>query len=60
MLWFELQLEYNRKGEIQLSDYLEIYGLSTGYLLSFSFNKKKQTGMREIVLDGKRIFEMVV
>lgn len=52
--------EYNRKGEIQLSDYLEIYGLSTGYLLSFSFNKKKQTGMREIVLDGKRIFEMVV
>lgn len=52
--------EYNRKGELQLSDYLEIYGQSTGYLLSFSFNKSKQTGMREMILDGKRIFEVIV
>lgn len=52
--------EYNRKGDLQLSDYLEIYGQSTGYLLSFSFNKSKQTGMREMILDGKRIFEVIV
>lgn len=52
--------EYNKKGETQLSDYLEIYGQSTGYMLSFNFNKNKQPGMREIVLDGKRIYEMVV
>lgn len=52
--------EYNRKGDLQLSDYLEIYGQSTGYLLSFNFNKSKQTGMREMILDGKRIFEVIV
>lgn len=52
--------EYNRRGEKQLFDYLEFYGLDTGYLLSFNFNKNKKAGVREIAMDGKRIVEIVV
>ena len=33
---------YNAEGEKQIADYLESFGLSTGYMLSFSFNKNKQ------------------
>lgn len=38
---------YNVKGEKQIMDYLDSYGLDTGYLLSFSFNKTKERGMLE-------------
>ena len=44
----------------QLAEYLDAYGMNVGYLLSFNFNKKKQTGMHEILLDGKKILEVVV
>lgn len=30
--------EYNRRGELQLAEYLDDYGLDKGYLLSFNFN----------------------
>lgn len=52
--------EYNRKGEEQLADYLELYRQEKGYLLSFNFNKKKKTGIVEKECHGKRIFEVVV
>ncbi|MDC7291710.1 AAA family ATPase [Blautia schinkii] len=52
--------EYNSRGERQLTDYLEDYSLQTGYLLSFNFNKKKQIGVREIEINGKRLIEAVV
>lgn len=51
---------YNERGEKQLFEYLDFYKKDTGYLLSFNFNKKKQTGIKEILLDGKRIVEIVV
>ncbi|MGN0294426.1 MAG: AAA-like domain-containing protein [Lachnospiraceae bacterium] len=52
--------EYNRRGENQLFEYLEYYKQDTGYMLSFNFNKRKHTGIRELVKNGKRIMEIVV
>lgn len=52
--------EYNRRGEKQLAEYLDYYHLDKGYLLSFNFNRKKETGVREVRVDGKVIMEAVV
>ena len=52
--------EYNKRGEKQLAEYLEYYHLEKGYLLSFSFNKNKKIGLKEIEVDNKRIIEVVV
>ena len=52
--------EYNRRGELQLTKYLDDYALDRGYLLSFNFNKNKKVGMKEIHCDGKTILEVVV
>lgn len=52
--------EYNRRGEEQLSDYLDYYHLKKGYLISFNFNKNKETGAKEVSLGDKRILEVVV
>lgn len=57
-LWYGK--EYHEKGEAQLVDYLNIYHKQTGYLLSFNFNKKKEIGVFERNIDGKRIIEAVV
>jgi hypothetical protein len=52
--------EYNRRGEEQLADYLELYHASKGYLLSFNFNKNKEPGVQESICKNKEIFEVVV
>lgn len=52
--------EYLERGEAQLADYLDIYHKQTGYLLSFNFNKKKETGVFERMIGDKRIIEAVV
>ena len=52
--------EYNARGEKQLSDYLEEYHLTRGYMLSFNFNKNKVPGVHEIQLGEKTILEAVV
>lgn len=52
--------EYNLRGERQLSEYLEDYGLQTGYMLSFNFNKNKQIGIRNIEVGGRLLIEAVV
>lgn len=51
---------YQERGKEQLLDYLDHYHLETGYLLSFSFNKKKTIGIKEIVLGNKKIIEAIV
>ncbi|MCD7820149.1 MAG: 9-O-acetyl-N-acetylneuraminate esterase, partial [Lachnospiraceae bacterium] len=51
---------YNQRGEKQLSDYLDYYHLSKGYMLSFNFNKKKEIGLREIRIGNKLLVEAVV
>ena len=52
--------EYDRRGKEQLFEYLDFYKQEKGYLLSFNFNKKKNTGVQEIEYNGKRIVEVVV
>ncbi len=51
---------YHVRGEKQLLDYLDYYHLDKGYMLSFNFNKNKEIGIREIVLDGRTLVEAVV
>lgn len=52
--------EYNERGEKQLADYLDYYHKDKGYMLSFNFNKKKEIGVKEIILGNKIIIEAVV
>lgn len=52
--------EYNTQGEKQLFEYLDYYHIDKGYLLSFNFNKNKQSGMHTIELNGRTIVEAVV
>ena len=51
---------YNKRGEEQISEYLEYYGLKKGYMISFNFNKKKETGVKEIGVGDKVLVEAVV
>ena len=51
---------YNEKGEKQIIDYLDYFGLSTGYMLSFNFNKHKKSGVEEVHIGDKVVFEGVV
>lgn len=51
---------YNERGEKQLAEYLEYYHQKKGYMFSFNFNKKKETGMKVITLGDKTIVEAVV
>lgn len=53
-------MEYNQRGEEQLRDYLEAYRLERGYMVSFNFNKNKQTGIKEVALGNKILIEAVV
>ena len=48
---------YNEEGEKQISEYLDYYGLDTGYMLSFNFNKKKEQGVKRVQLGSKILFE---
>jgi hypothetical protein len=52
--------EYNTRGENQLAEYLDYYHIDKGYLLSFNFNKNKESGMHTIELNGRTIVEAVV
>lgn len=51
---------YHERGEQQLMEYLEHYHLKKGYMLSFNFNKNKETGVKRIVLRDKVLIEAVV
>jgi len=51
---------YHERGEEQLVGYLHHFRLKKGYMLSFNFNKKKETGVKEIVLGDKVLIEAVV
>ena len=51
---------YNGRGEKQLVEYLNHYHLKKGYMLSFNFNKKKEIGVRRVVLGDKVLVEAVV
>ena len=51
---------YNAEGEKQISEYLDYFGLTTGYMLSFNFNKNKETGVKRVQVGNKVLFEGTV
>ena len=51
---------YNERGEQQLAEYLDYYHLTTGYMVSFCFNKGKQPGLKEVNVGDRTICEVVV
>ncbi len=52
---------YNERGEKQLAEYLERYNLQTGYMVSFCFNKTKESGLLPPVeLNGRTLIEAIV
>lgn len=51
---------YHERGEEQLSEYLDHFHLKKGYMLSFNFNKKKEVGVKEILLGDKLLIEATV
>lgn len=51
---------YNAEGEKQIAEYLDYFGLDTGYMLSFNFNRNKKTGVERINVGDKVLFEGMV
>ena len=51
---------YHEKGEIQLANYSDHYHLDRAYLLSYSFNKNKKTGLTHKIVQGKTLIEAFV
>lgn len=51
---------YNADGEKQIIEYLDYWHLDTGYMLSFNFNKKKETGVKRVAIGDKVLFEGMV
>ena len=48
---------YNAEGEKQISEYLDYFGLTIGYMLSFNFNKNKKTGVHPVHIGEKLLYE---
>ena len=51
---------YNEKGEKQIAEYLDYFGLNKGYMLSFNFNKKKEIGVKRVMIGDKVLVEGIV
>ena len=52
--------KYHTDGERQLAGYLESMKLEEGYMLTYSFKKSKEIGVRRVMVDGKELVEAVV
>ncbi len=50
----------NADGENQIIGYLNRFGLKIGYMLSFNFNKKKETGVHQVHIGDKLLYEGIV
>lgn len=50
----------NEKGEQQILRYLDYWKLDTGYMLSFNFNKNKETGVRPVRIGDRLLYEGIV
>ena len=51
---------YNADGERQISEYLDYFSLTTGYMLSFNFNKNKETGVKQVHVGDKLLYEATI
>ncbi|MBR3536173.1 MAG: 9-O-acetyl-N-acetylneuraminate esterase, partial [Oscillospiraceae bacterium] len=52
--------KYNEKGEKQILGYLETWHMKKGYMLTFSFSKNKETGIKTVEYGDKTIVEAIV
>lgn len=52
--------KYQEEGRQQLSEYLDRYHQKKGYLLTFSFNKNKEVGVKKLEYAEKEIIEAIV
>ena len=48
---------YNAEGEKQIGEYLDYWNLTTGYMLSFNFNKKKEQGVKQVYIGDRILYE---
>ena len=48
---------YHEKGEVQLAEYLDHYHLDRGYMLTYSFNKSKNSGLTTKNVNDKTLVE---
>ena len=51
---------YNEDGEKQVISYMNYYGLTTGYMVSFSFNRNKKPGVYDVRFGDKLLIEGIV
>ena len=51
---------YHEKGEQQLANYLDYYHLDKGYMLTYSFNKSKNTNLTTKIIQDKTLIEAFV
>ena len=51
---------YHEQGEVQLANYLDYYHLDKGYMLTYNFNQKKNSGLTSKVVNGKTLIEAFV
>ena len=50
----------NQDGERQIIGYMERFGLTVGYMLSFNFNKNKKPGVYPVRIGEKLLYEGIV
>ena len=53
-------VRYNEDGEKQILSYLDFFGLDVGYMVSFSFNRNKEPGVREVRFGDRLLIEGIV
>ena len=51
---------YHEDGEKQIMEYLDRFGLSTGYMVSFNFNQNKEPGVKRVKIGDKVLYEAMV
>ena len=51
---------YNEDGEKQIMEYLDRFALTTGYMISFNFNRNKKPGVERVIIGDKTLFEATV
>lgn len=52
--------KYHEAGEAQTIEYLDYYRLKKGYMVTFNFNKHKETGVKEVRYGDYTLLEAVV
>ena len=51
---------YQEDGENQIMEYLDRFGLTTGYMVSFNLGQNKEPGVQRVIIGEKVLFEAMV